>query len=329
MGENGRLMPAPSGGQVVNWVPQTPSLKFAAGLDQKLAAAVGKAKAFAIDFNVDYDYGADGYNDVEFSVSVGSSFRSIITSAKVTGSSDKAERKLEFSLNHPTSAKKEAVYYIDVTVVSKKYKLLTKQRFNIHFTAVKGLGAGGMEDAFTQGGMAAMRKKIGGKDRLYTLCYSTARDGGWISTKLQAQCAGEHDLLWVQKRGRKGYTTRVFGGYFGAKKYSLGAYYGTGRSGYLRGNDRSKHSWIWRTNPGNKNQLQYANPTRGYYVYKSTSYFMQFGYGPDYRCIMSSGDCQTNLGRSYTGYGRTWQSGTYRWNGKNEKDTIDVYITNE
>ena len=49
-----------------------------------------------------------------------------------------AERKLEFSLNHPTSAKKDAVYYIDVTVVSKKFKLSTKQRFNIHFKAISG-----------------------------------------------------------------------------------------------------------------------------------------------------------------------------------------------
>jgi len=334
--ENGRLMPAPSGGQVINWVPQTPSFTFAAGLDQKLAGAAGKAKAFAIDFNVEYDYGLDGYKDVMFSVSVGSSFRSIITSAKVTGSADKAERKLEFSLNHPKSAKKDAVYYIDVTIVSKKFKLSTKQRFNIHFKAIGGLAEGSDESVFTDAALDNLKKKIGGKDRLYKLCYSTARDG-WSASKFHSGCTGTHDLLQIQKRGRGGYTNRVMGGYFGGKKHRLGQYAGTGGSGYIRGNDRGK-AWLFRINPQNKNQVQYAEKAhRSYYVYKNNNYLLTFGAGHDWKCDGNSGSCYTNADYCYdipgTRYrsstSMTWLMGTYSWNGKNEKDLIETYIVDE
>jgi len=254
---------------------------------------------------------------------------------KVTGYLNVAERKLEFSINHPTSAKKEAVYYIDLTVISKKFKLMTKQRFNIHYTSFSGFANGAEEGTFSATALGIMQKKIGGKGRAYNLCYSTKRDG-WSASKFHSGCKGVNDLLSIHKRGRSGYTNRVFGGWFGGKKYNLGQYAGTGRSGYIRGNDRGK-AWLFRVEPKDKNKVFFLEKAhRSNYVYKRNDYLMTFGGGHDYKCS-ENGACYTNSDYCYDVPGtryrstlsKTYLSGTYSWNGKNEKDLIEVYITNE
>lgn len=325
--ENGRLMPAPIGGQVINWVPQTPTFKFTAGNDQKLSGGPGKKKAFAIALDLHYDYGEAGLKDVQFTTSIGSSFRSIVTSARVTGST--SERKLEFNVQHPKSAKKEAVYYIDVTVKSNKFKLQSKQRFNIHYKAVSGLAEGAQEGTFTDDAIAQIKAKIGGRDREYTLCYSS-KIHGWNPSTFHQRCDGKHDLLQVQKR-KNG---RVLGGYYGAKKYNLPG--SRTSSGYHRGNTKGR-AWLFRINPSNSKQAQWLEKAhRSHYIYNNQNYFLTFGGGHDYKCD-SGGGCYTNSDYDYDVPGANYRSqttmtylaGTYSWNGRNEGDFIEVYKTDE
>jgi len=51
--ENGRAMPEPEGGQVIKWVPQTPTFKFG-NVPALFKAPAGKAKAFSVDVEVLY-----------------------------------------------------------------------------------------------------------------------------------------------------------------------------------------------------------------------------------------------------------------------------------
>jgi len=126
-------MPAPSGGQVIKWTPQVPSLKFGSIADT-LSASAGKATVFAIDLSILYDYGEVGYKDVKFTAATDKAWGSIITQMKFSGATTSAKRKMEFTITHPASAKKEAAYWIDVTIASAKYKLSTKHRLSFKFT---------------------------------------------------------------------------------------------------------------------------------------------------------------------------------------------------
>ena len=112
-------MPEPEGGQVIKWVPQTPAFKFL-NVPAQFSAPAGKAKTFVVDLEVLYDYGEAGYKDVVFTHSTTSAFSKIVTGVKFTGDEAQSARKMEFSVNHPKSAKKEAQYYVDIKVTSKK-----------------------------------------------------------------------------------------------------------------------------------------------------------------------------------------------------------------
>ena len=130
--ENGRVMPEPTNGQVIKWIPQTPACKFN-NVPAKFSGPAGKAKAFSVDLEVLYDYGEAGYKDVAFSYSTSSAFSKIVTGVKFSGDESQSLRKMAFSVNHPKSGKKETRYYVDVKITSKKYKLASTHRFVINY----------------------------------------------------------------------------------------------------------------------------------------------------------------------------------------------------
>merc|ERR1711935_1326680 len=99
-------------------------------------------------------------------------------------------------------------------------------------------------------GIEVIKKKIGGSDRDYKLCYSSKVHGFSTST-FHSRCDGKHDFLMVQQRNDNG---RVFGGWVGLKKFDIGTY--TRSSGYLHGNVRGR-AWMYRLNPSNK-QIEFA-----------------------------------------------------------------------
>ena len=196
-------MPEPAGGQVIKWVPQTPTVKFH-NVPAKFTGPAGKAKAFSVDLEVLYDYGEAGYKDVAFSYSTASAFSKIVTGVTFTGDAAQSSRKMAFSITHPKAGKKETQYYIDVKVTSTKYKLNSQQRFLINFKHQAGLGPGGKDDLLTDNAVAKLRAKIytgagKEKDREYKLCYASKRDGFSTST-FHSKCDGSHDMLWVQQR---------------------------------------------------------------------------------------------------------------------------------
>jgi len=193
-------MPEPAGGQVIKWIPQTPTFKFY-NVPAKFSGPAGTAKAFVVDLEVLYDYGEAGYKDVVFSYSTTSAFNKIVTSVKFTGDESQSLRKMEFSVNHPKAGKKEAQYYIDVTVTSKKYKLNSQKRFIINFKHQAGLGPGGQKDLLRDSVVEKIRAKIPGKDkdRDFKLCYASKRDGFSTST-FHNKCDGAHDMLLVEQR---------------------------------------------------------------------------------------------------------------------------------
>lgn len=53
-------MPEPTGGQIIKWTPQKPSLKFGS-MPNQLAGPSGKAKVYSVDLSVLYGYGEAGY----------------------------------------------------------------------------------------------------------------------------------------------------------------------------------------------------------------------------------------------------------------------------
>jgi len=124
-------MPEPSGGQVIKWIPQTPSVKFGSLLNPLIVPA-GKAKAFSVDLEVLYGYGEAGYKDVQFTASTDKLWGSIVNKFQFTGSASSPDRKLGFTITHPKAAKETATYHIDVTITSAKYKLSSKHRLTIN-----------------------------------------------------------------------------------------------------------------------------------------------------------------------------------------------------
>lgn len=85
------------------------ALQFTAGNDQKLSGGPGKKKAFAIALDLHYDYGEAGLKDVQFTTSIGSSFRSIVTSARVTGSTVRAHAVVRTHQNLAHTCNESAV----------------------------------------------------------------------------------------------------------------------------------------------------------------------------------------------------------------------------
>ena len=225
--ENGRVMPEPEGGQVIKWIPQTPAFKFY-NVPAQFKGPAGKAKAFSVDLEVLYGYGEAGYKDVAFSYSTTSAFSKIVTGVKFSGDGAQSLRKMAFSITHPKSGKKETQYYIDVKITSTKYKLNSEKRFVIPFKVLTGLGAGGNQKLLSEAVVQSLKNKIGGNDknREYKLCYASKTHGFSTST-FHTKCDGKHDFLVIHQRSTN---RRIFGGYYGAKKYNLGAYVTCGAS---------------------------------------------------------------------------------------------------
>merc|ERR1711935_67555 len=119
-----------------------PSLKFNSP-PGTLSGGAGVAVKFSVDLSILYDYGEVGYKDVRFTAATGSAWTKIITQMSFSGTDSSANRKLGFTITHPKSAGKEAAYWIDVTIVSSKYKLSTKHRFNFNFKVTTAIGVGG------------------------------------------------------------------------------------------------------------------------------------------------------------------------------------------
>jgi len=240
-----------------------------------------------------------------------------------------SSRKIEFQVNHPKSAKKEAQYHIDVTITSKKYKLTSKQRLTINYKGVTGFGAGAQEGVLTEVQVKALKTKIGDNtDREYKLCYSSKLHG-WSTAQFHARCDGTHDWLVVHKRGSN---KRVFGGWAGLKKFGKGSYNRNSGNRYLYGNTKGQ-SWMWRINPNNGN-VEYAEKHwHSHMVYMRGSYFFTFGGGHDLNprddgYVYSNLDYDYNSPHGYnSGGARSWLAGQYSWNGKNEKDLIETYHT--
>jgi len=278
--ENGRLMPEPSGGQVIKWIPQTPAFKFY-NVPSQFNGPHSKAKAFSVDLEVLYDYGEAGYKDVVFSYSTTSAFSKIVTGIKFTGDGAQSLRKMAFSITHPKAGKKETQYYIDVTITSKKYKLNSQQRFLINFKVQTGFGPGGKENLLSEAQVASLKGKIGGKDkeREYKLCYAS-KVHGFNTNTFHTRCNGDHDLLHVQQRSTN---KRIFGGWYGGKSFGLGRYTNT-NGNYIYGNRRGT-AWMFRISPSATAKVEYAEKFNSkYYVATHGHYQFSWGGGNDYMC---------------------------------------------
>jgi len=323
-------MPEPSGGQVIKWTPQKPSLAFGK-LEDPLPCPPGKAKQWFVDINVLYGYGEAGYKDVQFSAETDKSWGSILGQFKFsgvhfTGTTGTANRQMAFTVTHPKSAKKEATYWIDVTIKSAKYKLSTKHRLTINVKAQTGFGPGGL-DLISDPAVLKVKQKINGymgssaiKD--YELCYSNKLHG-WSSRTMHSRCDNKGSYMFIMKRKDN---KRIFGGWFYYKLSSSGGYY--------RGSD-SRKAFLWRVKPGTNDEVDFMRKHwHSYYTYRNPSHMTTFGGGHDFYCDGNSGGkCHANTEHDYDtphGYGsnpgaQSYLSGSYSWDGKSGSD-YEVYI---
>jgi len=302
--ENGRTMAAPSGGQVIKWTPEIPSLKFADN-SRLTSGEAGKAVPVSVDLSIQYEYGEAGYKDVQFSAATDKAWGSIITQIKFSGATTGDKRKMEFKITHPKSAGKKAAYWIDVTISSAKYKLSTKHRYKFDFNVATSIGVGGENNVLTGAQMATLYTKMGSTN--LQLCYS-AKLHGFSSSTMHSRCDGRGKSLTVMRRSKNG---RVFGGYV-HQNLNKG-------SGWVRGNYGSSNPWLFRVNPNSKTvDIIMKKNIVTYAYYMNNGYSMTWGGGHDLYCNSNGQSCYSNPSSydfNFAGSsGQTTLSGDFRWN---------------
>ena len=253
--ENGRAMPEPTGGQVVNWTPQAPDFKFV-NVPNPFKGPAGKAKEFSVAMSVINGYGEAGYKDVKFSFTTATAFSKIITKVSFGGDVTQADRTMKLSVTHPKDSKKLAVYFIDVTITSAKYKLSSKHRITVKFKVQTGLGEGGAADILSDAAVSIIKKRIVGTDEKdFKLCYSSKLHG-WGWSNFHNRCDNKGKLMVVMRRPDN---QRVFGGF-----YKCASWQSSG--GYQRGNSRACAA-MFRINPDNKDKVDWLEKHwHNYYV---------------------------------------------------------------
>ena len=249
-------MPEPAGGQTIKWIPQTPTFKFY-NLPAQFKGPAGKAKAFSVDLEVLYGYGEAGYKDVKFSYATSKELSKIVTKVSFGGDTAVADRTIKFSITHPKGQKKEADYYVDVTITSAKYKFSNKRRLAIKFKAQNGLGPGGADDLLSEATVATIKKRIvGDVDKEFQLCYSSKLHG-WGASQFHTRCDNKGYLMVVMRRPDN---KRVFGGFYKCETWKS-------NGGYRRGTNKNCAA-LFRINPGNKDKVDWIekNTWHSYYV---------------------------------------------------------------
>ena len=258
--ENGRLMPEPSGGQTINWTPQKPDFKFD-NVPALFKGPAGKAKEFTVALSVIYGYGEAGYKDVKFSYATSKELSKIITKVSFGGDTAVADRTIKFSVTHPKGQKKEADYYVDVTITSAKYKFSNKHRLAIKFKAQNGLGPGGAEDLLSGDAVETIKKRITGDvDKEFQLCYSSKLHG-WGANQFHSRCDNKGYLMVVMRRPDN---KRVFGGYYKCERWQT-------NGGYRRGTSKNCAA-LFRINPTNKDKVDWIEKNTWHNVYVEFSY---------------------------------------------------------
>jgi len=296
--ENSRSMPAPSGGQVVKWTPEIPSLKFGTN-PLSISGEAGKANKFSVDLSVLYAYGEVGYQDVRFSAATDKAWGSIITQIKFSGATTSAKRKMEFSVTHPTSAKKEATYWIDVTISSAKFKLSTKHRLNVGFKVSTAIGTGGTNGVLTKGQMSQLYQRLGSTN--LELCFNPKLHG-FSSHTMHTRCDNRGKTLTLMRRNSNG---KVFGGVVlqNLNKDSRWVH------------DANPTPWLFTVTSGNVKFFNYRSGRRHTY-YMNSGYGMTWGGGHDLYCNSDFTSCNANPYSFWHNSGE--MAGTQNWKHKNE-----------
>jgi len=285
----------------------------------------GTAKEFSVAMSVINGYGEAGYKDVKFSFTTAKAFSKIITKVSFGGDVTQADRTMKFSITHPKDAKKEAEYFIDVTVTSAKYKLSNKHRIAVNYKVQTGLGEGGAKGILSDAAVSIIKKRIVGTDtKDFKLCYSV-KVHGWSGNTFHQRCDNKGKLMVLMRRSDN---KRVFGGFYKCQNWR-------NSGGYMRGTSRNCAA-LFRINPNNRDKVDWMekNTWHNVYVEFSTSHTMTFGGGHDLYCAQNSGNCYSNMDHDYDtpyGYGssqaRSYLTGSYQWNHKNMGGDYEVYIT--
>ena len=199
MYENEREMPAPKGGAVFNWLPNTPSIDVGMATIKLVGPAKGKRFTHAI--KIDYPYGREGYKDVQIKTT--SSNTKELTDIKIaTSDTGSPDRTMSFTLKKADKAK-TATYKITILATSAKTGLKSTAVLTIEFrVAPPRIGKGGSEGIFSADALEFLHKKVGvgeNPSETWELCYSRAKHG-WSSSTFRRLCMNNGPLFFFQKR---------------------------------------------------------------------------------------------------------------------------------
>jgi len=197
--ENEREMPAPKGGAVFNWLPNTPSIDVGMATIKLVGPAKGKRFTHAI--KIDYPYGREGYKDVQIKTT--SSNTKELTDIKIaTSDTGSPDRTMSFTLKKADKAK-TATYKITILATSAKTGLKSTAVLTIEFrVAPPRIGKGGSEGIFSADALEFLHKKVGvgeNPSETWELCYSRAKHG-WSSSTFRRLCMNNGPLFFFQKR---------------------------------------------------------------------------------------------------------------------------------
>ena len=281
-------MPAPKGGAIFSWLPNTPSINIGATTIKVSGNGKGK-NLHSHPIAIVYPYGAQGYKDGKLTAvsSNKDELSSIKMAAADTGA---AARVMSFVIK--TNAK-TATYKITIEAKSSKTGLKSSSVLTINFVKVTALGNGGSEDLLSPGAIEFIRKKVGvGSPGSWELCYSAAKHG-WGSSNFRERCLNKGPLFVVHKRKKNG---RIIGGNVHLNFYDNG--------GYIQTSTTEPKAWLYRILPNAPDKVEIARKYHGVshgrhtYYPDNSNYLMCWGGGHDL-CCRSDGYCWSHMGHDY------------------------------
>jgi len=223
---------------------------------------------------------------------------------------------MQFTITHPKSAKKEAAYWIDVTIASAKFKLSTKHRLKVNFKATTSIGPGGENGVLTGDQMTQLYQKMGSTK--LELCYNP-KVHGYNSNTMHSRCDNKGKTFLLMRRPDNG---RVFGGWVGQNLNR--------NTRWVHGNP-SPNPWLWFLNPSSKKVAFVPYRTgRSHVYYMHPGYSMTWGGGHDLYCNSALTGCHSNPYSFHLSNNRQL-AGTANWNlrntaGKAFSSVYEVYL---
>lgn len=141
--EGERVVPGPKPAPVYKWIPATPVISFPGGT-AVVSGSMNQRKDFTAHLKLDYPYGAEGYEDIIFTIKTNTTDK--VTHLGVVGNASTPDREVKYSI---TSGDKMFYTEITVTARSKSSGLSSSSSFYVNWKGITSWaseGHGGSKD---------------------------------------------------------------------------------------------------------------------------------------------------------------------------------------